>query len=213
MRLYKKGLYLQWRRTQSRSKDKGPCKNCECSSHQTTSIKDKIQRELLREESMKKALEDVENGLSLKKARQLYNILELSIQAWKSGAVKSKHKGPPIVFLNDEEIILVKWCEVRHSVAHCASLNILKGKVKQMCAGKKTPFTNGTPRRKWWRWFQTCHPKLVLRKLELLDSKKARNLSKEACDTFYQFLGELFEPGEYPPSKIWNADETSLSAS
>ena len=51
-----------------------------------------------------------------------------------------------------------------------------------------------------------------MRRPEGLDVQRARSLSKEACERFYKFLGEIYSAGGYPPSQIWNADETRLSA-
>ena len=53
---------------------------------------------------------------------------------------------------------------------------------------------------------------MTLRRLENLDLAKAQGLSKEACDKFYRILTTIYEEGKYPPYRIWNADESGLSA-
>lgn len=126
--------------------------------------------------------------------------------------MKSKKSGPDTVLTSEEEKLLVEWCENRQNVAHCVSLTLLKGKVKHICSDRATPFSDGAPGRSWWYWFQRRHPHLVLRRPEDLDLSRAKGLSKEACDQFYRFLGEIYKEGKYPPCRIWNADECGLSA-
>jgi len=109
---------------------------------------------------------------------------------------------------------VVQWCEIKQNVTHCASLTLLKGKVKQICSERLTPFREGTPGRSWWYWFQKRHPQLVLCRPENLDPARARGLSKEACDKFYRFLtSTCIRKRKYPQCRIWNADESGLSAS
>jgi hypothetical protein len=52
----------------------------------------------------------------------------------------------------------------------------------------------------------------MLRRPKNLDLARAQGLSKEACDKFYRFLTTVYEEGKYPPCRIWNADESGLSA-
>jgi hypothetical protein len=102
---------------------------------------------------MQKAISNVENDMSFKKDGELYFILEYSIRAWKTGAVKSKHMDPPTILISEEENSLIKWCEVKQKVAHCASINLLKEKVQQICSPRDTPFKDGLLSRKWWKSF------------------------------------------------------------
>ena len=162
---------------------------------------------------MRFALADIECGKKkIREAARFYFIPESSIRAWLYGKVKSKKSGPDTILTKEEEKCLVEWCETRQRVAHCVSLTLLKGKVKLICEDRITPFHEGIPRRSWWYWFQQRHPHLVLRRPEDLDTARAKGLSKEICDQFYRFLTNIYDEGRYPPSRIWNADETGLSA-
>jgi hypothetical protein len=42
----------------------------------------------------------------------------------------------------------------------------------------------------------------VPRKPEVLDSKRAQGMMKEEVDMFYEFLGETYKDGAFPPSKV-----------
>ena len=162
---------------------------------------------------MRATLLDIQTGrMKLREASRHHNIHVSSIRAWQSGKVKSKISGPKTILTSEEEKQVVDWCEIRQNVAHCASLTLLKGKVKQICNDRLTPFREGIPGRIWWHGFQKRHPQLTLRRLKNLDLAKAQGLSKEACDKFYRILTTVYEEEKYPPYWIWNADESNLSA-
>ena len=98
-------------------------------------------------------------------------------------------------------------------VAHCVTLQMLKSKVEQVCRGRPTPFKGGLPGDKWWRYFKNKHPHLVLRTPQALDGKREKIVTKERCGTFYTLLQSIYARTSYPPSHVWNCDETGLLAS
>ena len=108
---------------------------------------------------------DIQSGrMKLRMASWHHSISESSIRAWQSGKVKSKRSGPKTILTSEEKKLLVEWCEIRQNVAQCASLTLLKGKVKQICSDRLTPFREGIHGRSWWHWFQKRHPQLTLRR-------------------------------------------------
>ena len=76
-----------------------------------------------------------------------------------------------------------------------------------------TPFINGIPRSRWLQWFTRHHLELSLRLAQgLQDAKKARSLCPENIQTFYGNLKSLYEKYDYPPSQVWNCDESGVQA-
>ena len=53
---------------------------------------------------------------------------------------------------------------------------------------------------------------MVLWKLEDLSIEREKGISKNNCDRFYRFLNEIHLEEKYSPERIWNADESRLSA-
>jgi hypothetical protein len=73
---------------------------------------------------------------------------------------------------------------------------------------RATPFVHGTLGAGWLCWFRRRHPKLILMLAQGLDNNRARGLCPINVSTFYSNLSELYEKYKYPPSNIWNCDES-----
>jgi hypothetical protein len=74
------------------------------------------------------------------------------------------------------------------------------------------PFTNGILGPGWLQWFRRRHLELSLRLAQGLDAKRARSLCPENVQTFYGNLKSLYEKYDYPPSQVWNCDESGVQA-
>ena len=86
-------------------------------------------------------------------------------------------------------------------------------KVPQATQTKVTPWSaTGVPGKSWQKSFKQRHPKLVNRKNQPLKLARAKGLCPSATASFYCNLKELHDTWNYPPSNIWNCDESGVQA-
>ena len=88
----------------------------------------------------------------------------------------------------------------------------LKMKVYEITMSRCTPFKNGIPGRGWMRWWMKRHPQLILRVSQALDTARAKGLCAENVSSLYDNLESLYSLHQYPPSRIWNCDESGAQA-
>ena len=84
----------------------------------------------------------------------------------------------------------------------------LKMKVYEITRNRWTPFKNGIHGGWWMRWWKHCHPELTLRSLQALEAAKASRICEENVASFHENLENLTNTHDYPPSRIWNCDES-----
>ncbi|MCO5601307.1 hypothetical protein L7F22_055426 [Adiantum nelumboides] len=78
---------------------------------------------------------------------------------------------------------------------------------------RHTLFSNGIPGKSWWDNFCKRHPKLVFRVSEGLDQSRATRFRPEIVESLHDKLQKLYDEHKYPPSYVWNADETGFQGS
>ncbi|GFS00408.1 tigger transposable element-derived protein 6-like protein [Elysia marginata] len=80
--------------------------------------------------------------------------------------------------------------------------------------GRKTPFHNNLPERKWVKSFMERHPGLSEKKTSVLGEQRA-DLTKERLQSWFKEVADNLEVDEVDittadPACIFNADETRL---
>ncbi|KAI5058629.1 hypothetical protein GOP47_0026799 [Adiantum capillus-veneris] len=167
------------------------------------------------EKDMEKALLAREQGLSLQKCSMQFGMRKSAIANWEEGRSQKSKRGPETTLTFDEEEALLHWifqkCESRHGL----SILDVKLKVAEICQTRHTLFTNGIPGRSWWEGFRGRHPQLVFRVSEGLDQSRAIRFWRrpEIFKTLHKNLKALYDENKYPPSNIWNVDETGFQGS
>ncbi|CAH2000311.1 unnamed protein product [Acanthoscelides obtectus] len=63
----------------------------------------------------------------------------------------------------------------------------------------------------WLRGFLSRHPDLSLRRPTSTSIARAMGFNKPQCERFYKNLAELMDKYKFPPTSIYNMDETGLS--
>jgi hypothetical protein len=78
---------------------------------------------------------------------------------------------------------------------------------------RETPWSAaGVPGKSWLRSFKLRHPELTSRKSQGLELGRARGLCPTSVASLYYNLNELYTSFHYPPSHIWNCDESGVQA-
>ena len=70
--------------------------------------------------------------------------------------------------------------------------------------------TNGAPRKRWLRRFRRRHLELATRRSQGLKIARARSLCPTTTETLYSNLEFLYISYNYPPTHIWNCDESRV---
>lgn len=115
------------------------------------------------DEQLREALADVDDGMSMRKVANMYNIPYSSFGEWCYGIQTTRKKGPPSVLspTEEEELVqyLIQMCDRRFGL----TLIALRMKVYEITQSRWTPFCNGNPGNCWMRWWKRRHPELTLR--------------------------------------------------
>ncbi|MCO5572819.1 hypothetical protein L7F22_026578 [Adiantum nelumboides] len=140
------------------------------------------------EQTMEKALQARENGLSLHKCSLQFGMSRTAISNWEEGRTQTKKKGLPTQLSIEEEDALLQWiylkCESRHGVF----VLDVKFKVAEICQMSHTLFSNEIPGKIWWDCFRKRHPKLVFRVSEGLDQSRATRFRPEIVESLHDNL-------------------------
>jgi len=130
--------------------------------------------------------------------------------------------GRPTLFTDVEENQLVQWiqeCETNHQPQ--TKVQVLQ-KVQEVLAIKTENLAVDIPSEQWWRKFRKRHSILTIKKVCLVVQKpmtlnqpmkiEHRRLKavqdEDTIVTFREALKSLMTTHKYPPSNIWNFDET-----
>ena len=164
------------------------------------------------DQKLQKAIAEVDDGLSMKKAAKENGIPYSSLRDWCYGRTRSRDHGAKPVLTAEEEVQLLDYLIAMCDAGYGLSPTALKMKVYEITKTRWMPFCEGIPGGSWMRWFQNRHPELIVRASQALESARARALCPENVATLYDNLQQLYEEYQYPPERIWNCDESSAQA-
>ena len=150
----------------------------------------------------------VDAGCGLATAARNMEIPATSLRDHIYGRTIKRKKGRQGVLSVEEESALVKWMLEMQEHAHPICIMELRRKVAEMTQDRWTPFKDGIPGRGWLRWFRNRHPELTLRSAQALEEARAKGLNPNSVASFYDNLQAAYQHHAYPPSHIWNADES-----
>ena len=169
-------------------------------------------------EAMREALREIqENGMSVRKAAEMYSIPKSTLADRKSGKidVDAVDGKPPKLSPVDEKKLI-------DYAVHRTSLGIGFGKSSYLryaglLAQKRgIQFKNNIPSDKWWKLHKKRNPGLLsLRKPEPTASIRHKQMNHENVSNYFDALKSALVKNSLidSPDKIWNMDETSLPLS
>ena len=159
------------------------------------------------------AMECYNLGYKISECCEAFNIPRSSLRDHLSGRTTTRKIGAKTTLTNQEEQLLIQYIDDMLEVGQPLTPQMLKLKVAEICQGKLTPFKDGIPGDSWFFWFKQRHPHLVMRMPQGLEVARAKAMNPSVCHGFYKNLLQLYNKFAYPPSNIWNVDESGCNAS
>jgi hypothetical protein len=151
---------------------------------------------------MRAAIAAVDNGMNIRKAGAKYGIPRSSLENWLYGRSRSCRRGKQGTLTAEEETLIVNWICKRQDMGWPLTNLDLRLKICEITQTRSTPFKNGIPGVGWLRWWKRRHPELTLRVPQGLDTTRARALTKENVDNFYNNLETLYNLHQYSRERI-----------
>lgn len=175
--------------------------------------RDKIKRKKYDPDSIKKALQAIENGMSQRLAAKTYQVPRTTIIYQIKNPDHNSRPGPSTVMTEKEEKLLVDWIDIccrkgfpkrKEDIISSVS-HFLKNK------NKTTTFKNGE---KWFKLFLRRHPNICFRTPEAVSSASAAISENDVRGWFRQIEEYLRKNNLFhilsDPSRVYNGDETNF---
>ena len=159
--------------------------------------------------SMQKAAVAVEDGMSLRKAADIFQVPKSTLYDRVTGKVKfGARSGPDPYLMNEEEELLnflLKCLDTGYSHSRKQVISI----VQQVVDGKRiqTVVSNG-----WWERFCQRHPQVTLRAPAPLSYSKAVSSDRESLNNYFDQLEETLHANNIlnKATNIFNVDESGF---
>ena len=160
--------------------------------------------------SMQKAARAVEEGLSLRKAAELYEVPKSTLYDRVTGRTKFGAKSGPEGYLTAvEEAELLNFLLRCSDIGYAHSRKQILSIVQRIVDGKgiDTIVTNG-----WWERFCQRHPEVTLRTPAPLSFSRAIASDRESINSYFDLLEETLLENNIlnKPSNIFNLDESGF---
>ena len=164
--------------------------------------------------SLENALNSITNdGMSIREASKLYGIPSSSIRDHLYGIRTSRQKDIRPVLTPHDEKKIVDYIFKMQDRGHPLTAAELCLKVATTTETRSTPWSaRGVPGKGWLRRFWSRHPEISSRRSQGLEVARARALCPITAESLYTNLERLYTAHSYPPTHIWNCDESGVQA-
>ena len=154
-----------------------------------------------------------DDGMTFREASKLYRIPTSSIRDHLYGRTTSRQKGIRPVLTPHEEKKIVVYVFKMQDRGHPLSVAELRLKVATATQTRSTPWSaRGVSGKEWLCRFRSRHPEISSRHSQGLEVARARALCPIIAENLYANLERLYTAYSYPPTHIWNCDESSVQA-
>ena len=162
------------------------------------------------EESLRKAAMDVQKGVSIRRAAEVYDVPRSTLHDRVSGKVNFGSRSGPDKYLTDEEEEeMVCFLNICATLGYARSKKQVVSLVQFLVSAKglNVKVSDG-----WWQGFVKRHGNLTLRAAEPLAYARAISSQPEVLNQYYTVLEETLEKHELfdKPCQIYNLDETGM---
>lgn len=181
----------------------------------------KSSRRAWSEQQICRAVGAVETGMAKREAARRYQVPRRTLdryiqQAADTGSVTVKPMGGIIpVFNKAQEEQLVNHLICLSQSGFGLSPRDVRSLAYQMAVSNNIahPFDHTTKLagNDWLRHFLHRNPVLSLRKPEPTSLARVKGFNRESVKKFHDLLRTTFAEHQYPPSRVWNMDETGVS--
>jgi hypothetical protein len=164
--------------------------------------------------TLEQALDAItDHGMKVRTAARHFGIPATSLRNHLYGLVTTRQRGSQSVLKEGEEQKLVQYLFKMQDLRHPLTSGQLRLKVTLATQTRETPWSAlGVPGKSWLRCFKQRHPEVSSRKSQGLEMGRARGLCPTSATSLYSNLEELYSAFTYPPSHIWNCDESGVQA-
>ena len=153
----------------------------------------------------------MDQGLKLKTTSQIFGVPTTSLCDHLYDKTLTRQRGNALVLRADEEQKLVDYIFKMEDLGHPLTTVELRLKVALATQTRAIPWSaTGLSSKGWFRRLRIRHPEIATRKSQGLDISRARALCPIIVETLYANLEELYNAFYYPPSHIWNCDESGV---
>ncbi|XP_072398392.1 uncharacterized protein [Diabrotica undecimpunctata] len=167
---------------------------------------------------MAKALLAAKMGMPVATASKRFGVPRITLRNKLKGiSPEVCNMGPATVLTADEEDLIVKWiidiARAGFPVTKQCLVDTVTKLIKEL--DRKTPFTEGTPGKKWFHSFLNRHPNISLKTSEKLTGYRGQ-LTEIDIRNWFQEVSNYFKDNGYSDilkhaHRIFNADETAIS--
>jgi hypothetical protein len=162
--------------------------------------------------TLKQAMDAViDHGMKVRTAARSFGIPPTSLRDHLYGKVVRRKRGSQTMLKEEEEQKLLKYLFKMQDLGHPLTSGQLRLKVALATQTRETPWSAaGIPGKSWLRNFKLRHPELTSRKSQGLELGRTRGLCPSSAASLYCNLEQLYSTFHYPPSHIWNCDESGV---
>ncbi|CAH2014233.1 unnamed protein product [Acanthoscelides obtectus] len=167
-------------------------------------------------DQLSRALEAINNGMSVYKASQTFNVPKTTRRDKRDGKYKNEKCGVQPVLSRDEERTIVEW------IVHLAALGfpVTKSQLLESVSNlvknlqRPNPFKDGKPGNHWFQKFMDRHPEISKRVSQNLTTSRSavtelaiKNWFRKVEEYFRsQNIMDILEDG----SRVFNCDESAF---
>ena len=164
--------------------------------------------------ALENALNSITNdGMTIRQASKLYGIPTSSIRDHLYGRTTSRQKGMRPVLTPHEENKIIDYVFKMQDCGYPLTAAELRLKVATATQTRSTSWSaRGVPGKRWLRRFRSRHPEISSRRSQGLEVARARALCPTTAKSLYANLETLYTAYTYPPTHIWNCDESGVQA-
>ena len=152
-----------------------------------------------------------DDGMPLKQTGKLFGVPSTSLRDHLYGKTRGRHRGITPSLKTHEEKKLVNYVFKMQDLGHPLTLMQLRQKAAVATQGRSTPWSgSGVSGKGWLRCFRCRHLQVVNWHSQGLEVARARALNPTTVETLYVNLEFLYSSYKYPPTHIWNCDESGV---
>lgn len=163
-----------------------------------------------------KAIDLARNGQSIRRAAASANVPESTVRMKLKAKCASKNPGRPPVLTKEEEVFIINWIINSAKVGFPVDAKRLKTSVAYLfkMSGRKSPFTDGIPGRKWMKLFLKRHPN-ISRRIPSALSKQRTTVTEPKIRKWFDQIHSYFMANKLnhvaaDPVRVFNMDETAM---